>query len=463
MATVGGMDGSPQLLTNIQFAEAKKKGYDREQVDNFLRELSVKIGELQDMLRQATQRAEAAEQRASEAAKGRNAAESDVEALRDELSQLHGELELARSTVAAPAPAGDGGLESATGVLAMAQKTADAAIAEAEAKASDTLADAQSRAAMVVMEAEQDASRLKREAIDEADSLRASRVSRMEAEVDKLSAQRDGLQKDIDALEAHVEQHRSALRQHATAITQLLDSPGAFSLPSRPELVGEAPDLTRRRTGPAAEERATQVSNLLEPPAAESTDRADAGDDSGAEGSSSDDVGDLAVDDGTAAPAAEVVTGEQPIVDEPAADSSGIDEVALGVSQPTGAEADAGDARDGDEVFAPAPVQRSVQPLPEEGGQQAVQHSLIDLTAAKLFDDNPGEPTQAFDVLADPAPEDAGEGEADRNIVSTGSAPSSPLGEPDAEADEAMRAFFEQDFQQPGETSAEKRGFLRRK
>ena len=78
------MDGSPQLLTNIQFAEAKK-GYDRGQVDNFLRELSVKIGELQDMLRQATQRAESAEARATEAAKGRNAAESDVVALREDL------------------------------------------------------------------------------------------------------------------------------------------------------------------------------------------------------------------------------------------------------------------------------------------------------------------------------------------------------------------------------------------
>ena len=40
------MDGSPQLLNNIQFAEAKE-GYDRDQVDNFLRELSTKVGELQ--------------------------------------------------------------------------------------------------------------------------------------------------------------------------------------------------------------------------------------------------------------------------------------------------------------------------------------------------------------------------------------------------------------------------------
>jgi len=68
-STVGGVDGSLPLLTNIEFADAAV-GYDRGQVDNFLRELSVKIGELQDMLRKATERAGAAERHAADVEAG---------------------------------------------------------------------------------------------------------------------------------------------------------------------------------------------------------------------------------------------------------------------------------------------------------------------------------------------------------------------------------------------------------
>jgi DivIVA domain-containing protein len=68
------MDGSSPLLTSIEFDEARR-GYRREQVDNFLRELSVKIAELQELFRQATERAEAAEARAQAAAGAHGAAE----------------------------------------------------------------------------------------------------------------------------------------------------------------------------------------------------------------------------------------------------------------------------------------------------------------------------------------------------------------------------------------------------
>jgi DivIVA domain-containing protein len=47
-------------LTNIKFPEARR-GYDRDYVDNFLREVAVKIGELQEMLRDAEARAAQAE------------------------------------------------------------------------------------------------------------------------------------------------------------------------------------------------------------------------------------------------------------------------------------------------------------------------------------------------------------------------------------------------------------------
>ena len=91
------MDGTPQLLTNIQFGEAKK-GYYRDQVDNFLRELSVKVGELQDMLRETAQRAEAAEAQLADATKAKAQAERDAVQARAEADAAKAEASAAPAT-----------------------------------------------------------------------------------------------------------------------------------------------------------------------------------------------------------------------------------------------------------------------------------------------------------------------------------------------------------------------------
>jgi DivIVA domain-containing protein len=58
------MDLTPQLLTEVEFSE-QWRGYSKNDVDDFLERVAVAVGELQERLRDATARAEQAEQQRS--------------------------------------------------------------------------------------------------------------------------------------------------------------------------------------------------------------------------------------------------------------------------------------------------------------------------------------------------------------------------------------------------------------
>ncbi len=462
------MDGSPQLLTNIQFAEAKK-GYDRDQVDNFLRELSGKVGELQDMLRLATRRAEAAEVALAEAQKGRSAAEAAA-------------AKAVAAAKAAPAPPTTPAseIEAATGVLAMAQKTADATVGDAEAKARDIIADARDRAATVVVEVEREAERLKGDANAQADRLVEERVAVIEEDVARLSSQRDGLQLDVDLLRHYLDEHRTKIRAGLDDINRILDQPGGLTPDRAPELGGMSNDtlidsVSRRsassgeRTGASAdrsdpvasgpEHRAATdtpapsdspasagSASTPEPPTrpAPSTEGSAPGSASSAPAASS--ATDVRLDDtpraqtnsapapagdATPAPPAPEPAPERPIVtiEDLASGDAGADDRGAGPSTGSsglfGADPDAGAA--------------AAEPGP-----------------SSLFSQSPDEPTQAYDVLAGEA--GAGDPTADDAPMPT----SSTLGKVDDDADEAMRAFFEQDLD-ADDKDDKPRGFLRRR
>src|SRR5215218_2519262 len=108
------MDVTPQLLHDVEFREAKRNGYNTQDVDEFLERLAVGLERQEAALREARQRADAAaarvadaEQRATEAAE-RASQNSDAD---DTLKRT----------------------------LVLAQRTADAAIKEAEEQAGRTL------------------------------------------------------------------------------------------------------------------------------------------------------------------------------------------------------------------------------------------------------------------------------------------------------------------------------------
>ena len=72
--------GTPHLLTDVRFS-VSRKGYDPDEVDNFLERVSAAVAQLQDKLRQATSTAEAAEARAADAVRNESRLQARISEL----------------------------------------------------------------------------------------------------------------------------------------------------------------------------------------------------------------------------------------------------------------------------------------------------------------------------------------------------------------------------------------------
>jgi DivIVA domain-containing protein len=457
------MDGSPPLLTNIQFAEAKK-GYDRDQVDNFLRELSVKISELQDMLRQATQRAEAAEAKVTEASKAKGVAEAmvdkakaDAESARTDLDATRAELDELKAAPAKPVDE----IEAASGVLAMAKKTADDTVAEAE----------------------RHAEQIRVEALAKADTMLSERGGEVQGEIDRLHDHRNDLQAEVDGLRRAVAEHRQRLRDGVDALSRVLDDPTHFepdppkgsSRDDRPSADDSVTDVTDRQTEHGSSDDAGSHSEPV-PSGAAPVDRSEGGaalhtlvipnlqeGPSRAEVAITDAVTEDAVGTDDAVEV-EDETEQRAAVVEPRADESDAGPAASSDDEHDGEPDD--DGPDTDEVVVaaqPAAVEHHdtiIHAATGTDGPVGSGRARPDLRLSQLFGDEAvvDEPTQAYDVLDD------GPSAPTLQLHRT-TAPDeeSPLGEPDAEADAAMRAFFESDPDDPANTPGNKGRFLRRK
>lgn len=198
--------GTPHLLTDVRFS-VSRKGYDPDEVDNFLERVSGAVAQLQDKLRQATAAAEAAEARAAESARN----ETRLKARIDEL-----ESGRAGAPVVAVAPVREidlsGDAEQASSVLVMAQRTADAAINEARA-----------HAAQVLTEAEQEAAR-----------IMGSARTRAEDELRDLDRTRRELAADNAALDAFLAEQRAVIASGLARIQAVIDDPTALRIGTPP-------------------------------------------------------------------------------------------------------------------------------------------------------------------------------------------------------------------------------------
>jgi cell division initiation protein len=179
------MDVSPKTLREVEFRE-KMRGYHPEDVDQFLERVAAGIEVLQDRLRQATERAQRAEQAASEAG---------------------GSDETLRRT------------------LVLAQRTADLAVQEAREQAARILAGAEQQAQSIIGEAEERARRTHEDATVE-----------VKGELSKLEASRQQLQADVDNLTRWVNEHRVHLKGHLEQAITNVDQAELLSPPpaSRP-------------------------------------------------------------------------------------------------------------------------------------------------------------------------------------------------------------------------------------
>jgi DivIVA domain-containing protein len=152
---------SARTLRAVEFRE-KLRGYNQDDVDEFLERAAAGVELLHDRLRQAMERAMRAEQRVSDLP-------DDDDALRR--------------------------------TLVLAQRTADMAVKESQQQARETIVNAQTEARTMVTEAEERARRTTEEA--ERD---------LREELVRLESARQQLHQDIVLLERHVEEERGRMR-----------------------------------------------------------------------------------------------------------------------------------------------------------------------------------------------------------------------------------------------------------
>ena len=370
-------------MSNVQFSE-RKRGFDRDEVMNYLHQIDAKIADLREVATAAVERAEAAELRAREAASG---------------ASVSGANEADR----------------ATGVLAMAQRTAEetvaAARAEAQALREETERDAEARR----LAAEAQAQQIVADARQEMEASRSEHLAAMRLEIDELTAVRAAVADDVDKLRAHRQAQLDDMGRIAGALAALAADTGvgggpqlsgvapAFGAGDDAVLAGTAEEAAAAVVGAGDE---VEVVTYVEGEAGvwESGD-ADPGDTAAVPmaffTSGGDDdaaLGDLAGDPGPFAGEAAAV----PVADEPDADPG-----------------------EWDTASAPG------------GGGYGYGAS--------------GEPDPVF---AEPVEADPGAG------VDAGA--ESVLGPVDEEADEAMRAFFETDIDEGEDDGGSRWGFRRR-
>ncbi|MET0727705.1 MAG: DivIVA domain-containing protein [Acidimicrobiales bacterium] len=209
------MDVTPQLLHDVEFREAKRGGYNTQDVDEFLERLAVGLERQEGLVADARERIEAAEARVADAE--RRAAQAEERA--SESSDMDDTLKR---------------------TLVLAQRTADAAIREAEEEAAKTLGSAQEQASRMLADAQNATARARSEGEEEARRAHRDARERVLAEMHQLEVARDQLRTDVEVLDRHLDEQRERLRHSVGALQALLDDPAAL----RPAEAPEVSDVT---------------------------------------------------------------------------------------------------------------------------------------------------------------------------------------------------------------------------
>ena len=418
------MDGSPQLLTDVKFTQLRKGGYDPEEVDNYLERINDAVAKLADKLRAATEQSEAAQAQLAEARRGQSAAEAEVERLQ-------------ASGGAPPVPAD----EELAKVLVLAQRAADQAIDEANATATKTVADARAKSVNLLAEAEQERERLMVKAHKKADAAAEERARALKEQVDALAAARADLEADVEALRAHLDGERDRLRERVDSVRAALDDPPGLRLEPTPELHDtpipevDLPGLA----DPTPVEAETPVAEVEPTEHADVPDQAERPDASG-------------IDDG------EKVFGLAPL-NEPPSESDGhpptTDTVAMAAVAPLDEPAETAESSTPHPELVPLVAPDEAATAADEGSDATIYLDKptgpeAKQVEAQLFAGDPVAENRSFVESADRPPGDLFARDED-----------SPLGEPDEQADAAMRAFFERDLDDP--TTAGRGRFGRRR
>ncbi len=204
------MDVSPETIRTVEFRE-RLRGYNQDDVDQFLERMAAGVEILQQRLRDATQRAAQSEER----------------------------------------PDGDDTLRR---TLALAQRTADLAVEEGRGQAARLVESAQGEAHSVVAAAQGEAEAVMAEAEERATRLIEDAQGQVAAEVQRLQARREQLEGEIVALERHVAQARArayaSLTDAARQVEHLVAASAPGSMPVAAEAGPSAPRLASSPSTP---------------------------------------------------------------------------------------------------------------------------------------------------------------------------------------------------------------------
>ena len=193
------MDLSAKILREVEFRD-RLRGYDTDEVDEFLEKVAIAVDELQEKMRQLTYRAERAERTASD-----RVAEDDDDSIRR--------------------------------TLVLAQRTADLAVREAQEQAAGLMDNARSEADTLLTDARETALRLTSEA-----------DRRHRDELGRLESQRDQVRSELSALSGMLEAERKRLAEALGAALRFVErtlTPGKEVSELRPASGspgGSAPD-----------------------------------------------------------------------------------------------------------------------------------------------------------------------------------------------------------------------------
>jgi DivIVA domain-containing protein len=234
------------LLANVEF-DTVKKGYDPEQVDNYLRLLAEKVGQLQTMARDAVEQAEMAQAKLAESERLKATAMAEAGEARADLERVKDERPMATGAVS------DDGTEELKKMLMLAQRTADNHVEEAQASAKNIVADARTKSAEIVAGAETRAERLLIEAQKISDELVQERSANISSTIAELEQRRDDLQVDVEVLSRYLSEHRGRLQAGVDTLKSLLDDPRRFRAEAVPEMRAELGDPATDDVEPAGD------------------------------------------------------------------------------------------------------------------------------------------------------------------------------------------------------------------
>ncbi|MEZ5320526.1 MAG: DivIVA domain-containing protein [Microthrixaceae bacterium] len=256
---------TPQVIEQVDFSE-KFRGYDPDEVDDFLERVGATIAELNKSLHDVTHRAEVAERAVAELKATAAPASGSA------VAGGGGPVE----------PRDDGAEVMATArALVVAQRAADQAVAEARAEADQLLQDARTEADRLHADAVAESERVRRDAHEAAEKSTARVAIEVEREfaerraaalagIETIESDRDRIEEQVTAARSRFETHLAALAEVHRSIGEIVDDPTGLFRPE-PGVSGRGPSIAADAGGGANETAAT-ANTTTERPVREDVD-----------------------------------------------------------------------------------------------------------------------------------------------------------------------------------------------